>query len=441
MEKRSRSESPGRARSKKKKVRYEKLNVNKDRIYTNDKLNTGLVEDFRLWSLLQIDRGTAETRNFVHWVFSIPRKISVRGILHTLSPLNIITQIVSSLSIGAMLFTFFVPSSVLGSIHLSVDKRATKDLVKSQGYPYESYEVTTEDGYILNLERLPRRGSKKVLYFQHGVVDNSFAWFGHIEGESASSLAFRAYDEGHDIFVGTFRGCEGSMRHTNPNITSAEYWDFSVNEHGIKDLPAFLNRVKAIKQEEGIAPEDLKLTIVAHSMGAMATLMHMVWSRLHGKDHNLSAAILLSPAGYHKTAPSIVHWMGPLINVALAFFPFIHTLKFPGEFTRIVVAKVMEDVTGSFTGRSILSFLVSKVIGGSIDENAYVNMRNITYNIFSGTSTGVYRHFWQIWRSQRFEAFDYGVEKNKEVYGTPYPTNILENFDKYVLSICLFNSH
>lgn len=428
--------SPTRSKTKKriKKLRYEKLEVNRDRIFTNEKINTGVIEDFRLWCLLQIDRSTNTSRQFLHWIFSVLRSLSLKELIFL--PINAPKKIVSlvSLSFGSYWKSLF--STIFVPIHLSVDKREAKDIVINQGYPYESVHIETDDGYILKLERLPRKESKKVIYFQHGVIDNSFAWFGHIEGESGSSLAFRAYDVGYDIFVGTFRGCEGSMRHVNPNITSKEYWNFSVNEHGFQDLPAFLRNIKKIKKQEFMElgkeseVEDIKITVIAHSMGAMATLMHLVWSGIQKKPHYMSSAILLSPAGYHKTAPSIVNWMGPLINIALRFFPFIHTLKFPGELTRTLVSKVMEDISGSFTGRKMLSYFVSKVVGGSEEDHTYFNMRNLTYNIFTGTSTGVYKHFWQIWRNQRFEAFDYGPEKNLEVYGTVYPTNILENFDK-----------
>jgi hypothetical protein len=151
-----------------------------------------------------------------------------------------------------------------------VDRRTTRDLVVSQGYPYEKYDVMTEDGYVLQLERLPQPKSSKVLYFQHGVVDNSFAWFGHIEGEAASALAFRAFDEGYDVFVGTLRGCGGSTGHTNPTISPEAYWDFTVNEHAFCDLPAFVSKIQELKREDlktdPEEPPKHKLTFIAHSV-------------------------------------------------------------------------------------------------------------------------------------------------------------------------------
>lgn len=34
--------------------------------------------------------------------------------------------------------------------------------MQSLGYPYEAYDVVTQDGYIIRIERLPRPESKNV---------------------------------------------------------------------------------------------------------------------------------------------------------------------------------------------------------------------------------------------------------------------------------------
>jgi hypothetical protein len=44
------------------------------------------------------------------------------------------------------------------------------DLVRRAGYPFTQIQVQTEDGYILELHRLPRPESDKVMFLQHGVM-------------------------------------------------------------------------------------------------------------------------------------------------------------------------------------------------------------------------------------------------------------------------------
>ncbi|KAF9603849.1 hypothetical protein IFM89_038032 [Coptis chinensis] len=40
-------------------------------------------------------------------------------------------------------------------------------------YPYEAISVVTSDGYVLLLERIPRRDARKVVYLQHRIMDSS----------------------------------------------------------------------------------------------------------------------------------------------------------------------------------------------------------------------------------------------------------------------------
>ena len=64
---------------------------------------------------------------------------------------------------------------------------STPDLLKYWGYPYEVHEVTTEDGYVLTLHRIPPRNNhtstmewtgenNAVFYLQHAVIGASHDW-------------------------------------------------------------------------------------------------------------------------------------------------------------------------------------------------------------------------------------------------------------------------
>ena len=65
------------------------------------------------------------------------------------------------------------------------------EFIRSHGYPAEVYEVTTEDGYILELHRIPHgknekeksatdklmtNGSSPVVFIQHGLMMTSADW-------------------------------------------------------------------------------------------------------------------------------------------------------------------------------------------------------------------------------------------------------------------------
>lgn len=55
-------------------------------------------------------------------------------------------------------------------------------LVEKHGYPAEEYSVTTEDGYILKLHRMPdsplsnNKQNKIVVLLMHGILSSSDSW-------------------------------------------------------------------------------------------------------------------------------------------------------------------------------------------------------------------------------------------------------------------------
>jgi lysosomal acid lipase/cholesteryl ester hydrolase len=47
------------------------------------------------------------------------------------------------------------------------------DVILQAGYPLEEHVVTTSDGYVLSMQRLPRKDSREAVFFQHGILDTS----------------------------------------------------------------------------------------------------------------------------------------------------------------------------------------------------------------------------------------------------------------------------
>lgn len=117
-------------------------------------------------------------------------------------------------------------------------------MVKAYGYSAESYDVQTEDGYILTMFRLPHghennkgkhmgsgsqhssssQESKGVVFFMHGLMTNSEAF---IYGGSSESIAFYLADMGYDVFFGNARGSTYGQKHTTLDPKKdAAFWKF-----------------------------------------------------------------------------------------------------------------------------------------------------------------------------------------------------------------------
>lgn len=49
-------------------------------------------------------------------------------------------------------------------------------MIRNEGYPAEIHEVTTDDGYVLTLHRIPGQPGSPGVFLQHGLLGSSFDW-------------------------------------------------------------------------------------------------------------------------------------------------------------------------------------------------------------------------------------------------------------------------
>merc|ERR550534_1476036 len=117
------------------------------------------------------------------------------------------------------------------------------DLIKFWGYPVETHEAKTVDGYYLTLHRIPhgkqhrRTGPKPVVFLQHGLLASSSNW---VVNKPEQSLGFMLADAGYDVWMGNVRGNTYSKKHQTYDVDSKEFWDFSFDEISKFDLPAMI---------------------------------------------------------------------------------------------------------------------------------------------------------------------------------------------------------
>ncbi|XP_020571871.1 uncharacterized protein LOC110018777 [Phalaenopsis equestris] len=361
-----------------------------------------------------------------------------------LSPSEVYQKLLGSLSSHD--FDVPVPTSTLADVDptpterrtsfrrsLNTDARTCQDVITELGYPYEAIRVVTSDGYVLLLERIPRRDSQKVAYLQHGILDSSMGW---VSNGVVGSPAFAAYDQGYDVFLGNLRGLV-SREHVDKNISSRLYWKYSINEHGTKDMPAIIDKIHEIKTSElsshlnsedlVVGPHPYQLGVVCHSLGGAVMLMYIIMRQIEAKPHRLSRMILLSPAGFHENstfvftiAEHLILLLGPILA------PIVPGLYIPTRFFRMLLNKLARDFYNYPALGGLVQTLMSYVVGG--DSSNWVGVLGLPhYNMddMPGVSLHVAIHLAQIKRAKRFIMYDYGSEAaNMEAYNSPEPLDL-----------------
>ncbi|KAG8366782.1 hypothetical protein BUALT_Bualt16G0003500 [Buddleja alternifolia] len=162
--------------------------------------------------------------------------------------------------------------------------------VNVHGYKCQEFEVTTDDGYILSVQRIPegRAGgggpNRPPVLLQHGVLVDGMTW---LLNPPEQSLAMILADNGFDVWISNIRGTRFSRGHVSLDPANPEYWNWTWDDLVSHDLPSVIELVFRQTRQ--------KLHYVGHSMGTLIALA----SFSEGKQiDKVKSAVLLSPIAY-----------------------------------------------------------------------------------------------------------------------------------------------
>ncbi|XP_019895615.2 lipase 3 [Musca domestica] len=309
---------------------------------------------------------------------------------------------------------------LLGVIILQLIKpriaKNTCDRVTEHGYLCENHTVTTKDGYLLTMFRIPHsplRESQEneilprpAVLLMHGTECSSDMWV--LNGPN-DGLPFLLANAGYDVWLANIRGNLYSRQHQTLSPSSREFMNFSWDEIGRYDIPAKIDYILSRTNQK-------KLHYIGFSMGTRIFMITMSTKPKYAEK--IKTAQMLGPGVF------LCHIRSRLPTLLAPIFGR------PG---------VLSSIFGAMQGNA-LSDLMRSVLPGICRHNSntcanylqsmvgrdspYVN-QTLLADFFStypaGTSPRLTLHFLQLVNSCQFRSFDFGPNENKQKYGQLEP--------------------
>ncbi|SGZ57038.1 CIC11C00000003557 [Sungouiella intermedia] len=273
-----------------------------------------------------------------------------------------------------------------------LNSRNIQEMCKLFGYDVESRVIRTQDDYLLTVQRImkpgedvPRNG--KVVYMHHGLLMCSEIWVTMIDEHE--NLPFILYELGYDVWLGNNRGNKYSHKHLSRPLNSEAFWNFSIDEFALYDIPDSINYILSEVGKE-------KLTYIGFSQGtAQAFASVSINPELNEKVEKIIAiSPATTPHGLYsrfldillKSSPNIVYLMFSR-KVLMPSVMFWERLMYPPFFdTSIDISNYM-----LFNWRSLNIDKIQKVASYA--------------HLYSTTSVKTVVHWFQIISSKNFQMY------------------------------------
>ncbi|KAF2895438.1 hypothetical protein ILUMI_10736, partial [Ignelater luminosus] len=291
------------------------------------------------------------------------------------------------------------------------------EIIKGRGYPAEVHYVTTEDGYIITVFRIPhgkneiyttKEQPKQPVFLLHGVGLNSESYIN--VGEK--SLGFLLADAGYDVWIGNFRGTMYARNHTKLSITDTTFWDFSFHEMGIYDVPAQVDFVSGTTKQ--------KIIYIGYSLG---TTTAFIFGTTHPEiaEEKVKEFICLAPATFlykWKSSTKYLFPLWPYLKPIIEWFTngMFYIREFPPHQVRDVLCLPFPFQMDMCQFADMLAW------GFNYEQSDPETLPVTLIQNSDATSTKAMSHMIQLASNDgKFEQFDYGQKKNMEIYGTYDP--------------------
>lgn len=290
----------------------------------------------------------------------------------------------------------------------------TPELIAYNGYPVEIHHVTTEDGYILEMHRIPHGiagpsdGEQKVAFLHHCLLCSSADFVMNTPDEA---LAYLMADAGYDVWMTNVRGNTYSRNHTTLSPEESKFWQFTWDEMGKYDAPA---AVDYVMEQTGVD----QIYWVGFSMGST---IYLTFLGQHPEyADKIKTAALMGPAAYMEGMKGPLTLLVPFAND----IDTIASLLGINEF--LPSGPLWDEAMNQFCDPEVLTAELCEellfLIGGA--DPAEFNqdyLPVILSHTPAGTSVHTVVHYAQLVESKVFGMYDWGRLGNLNHYGQDTP--------------------
>jgi len=288
------------------------------------------------------------------------------------------------------------------------------EMIRYHGYPCETHNITTQDGYILTLHRIPHgrekgEGGGFPTFLQHGFVDSSATW---TMNPPSQSLAFILADNGFDVWLGNSRGNVYSNKHIHLTTKDDEYWDFSWDEMAKYDLPACVEYVLNVTEHQ-------QLHYVGHSQGTTIGFAGFSQNKvLASKIRTFFALAPVATVQHIKGAIKFLSNFAPFMKKIIDLFGIRDFLP-----SNAILEFIAQEICGhSHSSEKACGNIVFLIAGFDTSNLNDTRLPVYLSHLPAGTSVKDFLHYLQMVKSGKFIMYDYGsTEKNQFNYHQSTP--------------------
>ncbi|XP_029164936.1 lipase 1-like [Nylanderia fulva] len=304
---------------------------------------------------------------------------------------------------------------------------STPEIIKKTGYPSETHVVTTKDGYILTLHRIPGENGSLPVLLVHGAFSTDIVWITLGKGKA---LAYLLADQGYDVWLGNLRGTTYSREHISLSTSEWKYWDFSFHEMGIYDVPAMITYITNMRSQPLHA-------YIGHSLGTSG--FYIMATERPKIARKVKMMVSFGPGAFadHMRSPTrlilyLINEIEPILRL------LFHDELIPQSAYNILKTLIGCNLNFYFA-EVCANFLIFTPNGYDPEQLNLTHLPFIVSHLPAAVSVKTVVHYVQVIQSGKTRQYDYGPTKNLMIYKSVEPPEY--NLSSITLPMAIYYSN